>query len=369
MCAAAPTIGAARRARSWRARWRRQRWRSSARRSRLRSARHEPRSRHDRLHGQRRGGVGQRAAGDAAVVGAARRAASDRHQGRLRRRRLRRLHGAARRRAGLRLPGSGGGVSPAARCARSKASPTADCRRCRPHSWSTARRNAASARPACWSPARRCSNAIRGRREEEVRDALGGVLCRCTGYRKIIAAVMNASHHAGGARPPTARQRLGSRRVADPPRRHAEGDRHRQVSAPTAFLPMRCRCWSSARRTTARRSRFGDLDAFVAKHPGVVAVFTAADIPGRNRFGAIAAFADQPALAEGYVRFRGEAIAVISGERDAIADLAIRRLPRGMDAAAACACALRSDRRRRDAAASKPPRQCAGERRGRARRP
>ncbi|RUZ91567.1 (2Fe-2S)-binding protein, partial [Mesorhizobium sp. M7A.F.Ca.US.006.01.2.1] len=29
--------------------------------------------------------------------------------------------------------------------------------------------------------------------EAEVQDALGGILCRCTGYRKIIAAVMDAS--------------------------------------------------------------------------------------------------------------------------------------------------------------------------------
>ncbi|TGR94604.1 aldehyde oxidase, partial [Mesorhizobium sp. M2E.F.Ca.ET.209.01.1.1] len=29
--------------------------------------------------------------------------------------------------------------------------------------------------------------------ETEVQDALGGILCRCTGYRKIIAAVMEAS--------------------------------------------------------------------------------------------------------------------------------------------------------------------------------
>src|SRR5690606_5079183 len=60
---------------------------------------------------------------------------------------------------------------------------------------------------------------------------------------------------------------------------------------------------------------FGDLDGFVASHPGIVAVFTAADIPGRNRFGVIPPFADQPALAEGRARFRGEAVALVAGER------------------------------------------------------
>ena len=92
---------------------------------------------------------------------------------------------------------------------------------------------------------------------------------------------------------------------------------------------------------------FGDLDAFVDRHPGIVAVFTAADIPGRNRFGTIPAFADQPALAEGSVRFRGEAIAVIAGEREAVQDLAIADFPVEWTAAAAYAFARRGVGRRR----------------------
>ncbi len=49
--------------------------------------------------------------------------------------------------------------------------------------------SAASARPACSSPPRPClpyTRAHRGR----VRIGLSGNLCRCTGYTKIVAAVM-----------------------------------------------------------------------------------------------------------------------------------------------------------------------------------
>src|SRR3546814_20799342 len=31
--------------------------------------------------------------------------------------------------------------------------------------------------------------------EQQVMDAIGGVLCRCTGYRKIVEAVLDAAHH------------------------------------------------------------------------------------------------------------------------------------------------------------------------------
>jgi CO/xanthine dehydrogenase Mo-binding subunit len=72
---------------------------------------------------------------------------------------------------------------------------------------------------------------------------------------------------------------------------------------------------------------FGDLDGFVHAHQGVVTIYTAKDIPGRNCFGVIPAFADQPALAEGAVRFRGEAVAVIAGEAEAIAELDLSGFP------------------------------------------
>ena len=45
-------------------------------------------------------------------------------------------------------------------------------------------------------------------------------------------------------------------------------------------------------------------------------MITAADIAGINRFGVIPPFADQPALAEGTARFRGEAVAIIIGDAE-----------------------------------------------------
>ncbi|WP_430540403.1 hypothetical protein [Mycolicibacterium poriferae] len=57
----------------------------------------------------------------------------------------------------------------------------------------------------------------------------------------------------------------------------------------------------------------GDLDGFVRDTPGVVAVLSAADVPGRNCFGVIPDFADQPVFAEVETRFRGEAVAAVIG--------------------------------------------------------
>ena len=73
-------------------------------------------------------------------------------------------------------------------------------------------------------------------------------------------------------------------------------------------------------------------------------VLTAADIPGQNRYGIYATGKDQPALAEGEVRHRGEAVCALVGEEavlaaidDAEVPIAWEPLPplRDMDAALA----------------------------------
>jgi CO/xanthine dehydrogenase Mo-binding subunit len=66
--------------------------------------------------------------------------------------------------------------------------------------------------------------------------------------------------------------------------------------------------------------RFGDLAAFRAR-PGIAAVFTAANIPGRNAFSVIPPFADQPAIATSPARFRGECVALVACEPGSEPDL------------------------------------------------
>jgi CO/xanthine dehydrogenase Mo-binding subunit/aerobic-type carbon monoxide dehydrogenase small subunit (CoxS/CutS family) len=162
--------------------------------------------------------------------------------------------------------------------------------------------------------------------EDEVSDALGGVLCRCTGYRKIVHAVMEATARPAAIdlRLPDAGKAVGAAPVRLDGRAKVTGaEMFGADGIPADALAV------AVIRSPHHHARFafGDLAAYAIDHPGVVGIYTAADIPGVNRFGTIPAFADQPALAEGFVRFRGEAVALIAGERDAVRDLDLSAFP------------------------------------------
>jgi CO/xanthine dehydrogenase Mo-binding subunit len=75
------------------------------------------------------------------------------------------------------------------------------------------------------------------------------------------------------------------------------------------------------------RFSFGDFMALHAAHPGLIKVFTAADIPGQNTFGIYPTDKDQPVFAEGYVRYYGEAICALVGDAQTIAAITDEEVP------------------------------------------
>lgn len=149
----------------------------------------------------------------------------------------------------------------------------------------------------------------------EVEDALGGVLCRCTGYSKIITAVCRANDPLPEPVSPAAGVAIG-----------AAVDRLDGLAKVTGTEVFGADHWPQdallvrALRSPHHRAEFafGDIAAWLAKNRGLDFVLTAKDIPGENRFGVIPPFADQPVLAENQVRFKGEAIALIVGTSAAV---------------------------------------------------
>jgi aldehyde oxidoreductase len=158
--------------------------------------------------------------------------------------------------------------------------------------------------------------------ESDVMDAIGGVLCRCTGYRKIIAAILNVNSQPEAQS--STGDAVGKRLVRLDGQRKVQG---KEIFGADEF-PSRAMVLRAIRCPYDRaRFTFGDLGAFVAEHPGIARVLTARDVPGENRYGVIPDFADQPVFAEGEARFRGEAVAAVVGDAEAVASFDAAHFP------------------------------------------
>ena len=164
--------------------------------------------------------------------------------------------------------------------------------------------------------------------QSQVEDAIGGVLCRCTGYLKITEAVLDASvrrQSTQGPDPiPSDTPLVGARLPRVDGWCKVRGtDRFGADRAPADAL------WMRVVRSPHACARFtlGDLSLPVARAPGLVAILTHKDVPGENGFGVFPETKHQPVLAEGRVRFRGEAVLALVGTRTAVESISDADLP------------------------------------------
>jgi CO/xanthine dehydrogenase Mo-binding subunit/aerobic-type carbon monoxide dehydrogenase small subunit (CoxS/CutS family) len=168
--------------------------------------------------------------------------------------------------------------------------------------------------------------------DQEIRDGIGGVLCRCTGYVKIVEAIAatrdarlaGPAQRAATVTAPAAGAAVGARlpKVDGASRVRGEA-RYGADVRPEGVLAVR------AIRSPHSRARFeiGDLGPLRAKHAGLTDILTARDVPGQNRYGIYPSGKDQPALAEGVVRHRGEAVLALVGDERTVRSIRDDELP------------------------------------------
>ena len=149
--------------------------------------------------------------------------------------------------------------------------------------------------------------------EEDIRTALSGNICRCSGYQQIIEAVVAAAEGketgVGLAQRPDIVEKMGA--DAGYPT-----DRHTKEALVGRIF------WSEQ---PSARIQTIDVDAARAV-PGVVAVLTHQEIPGENIGGTMTFAEDQPLLVSDQVRTMADAIALVAATSEGAALAALQKI-------------------------------------------
>ncbi|MDQ4136318.1 MAG: molybdopterin-dependent oxidoreductase, partial [Pseudomonadota bacterium] len=151
---------------------------------------------------------------------------------------------------------------------------------------------------------------------EEIKERLGGNICRCTGYQKIFDAVELARDVLRGDKP---RSALDEDESQDG---KFIGANVRRLDAPSKVtgklkyagdMTMPGMLHVKVLRSPHPHARIVSIDTSAAEAmPGVEGVITSRDVPGKDGFGVFVH--DQPIMARDKVRYVGEAVAAVAAE-------------------------------------------------------
>jgi CO/xanthine dehydrogenase Mo-binding subunit/aerobic-type carbon monoxide dehydrogenase small subunit (CoxS/CutS family) len=170
------------------------------------------------------------------------------------------------------------------------------------------------------------TNPFAGR--EEIKERLGGNICRCTGYQKIVDAVEMARDVQNGKLSPAALAE------DEPEDGRFIGANVRRIDAPgkvsgalkyAGDMVMPNMLHVQVLRSPHPHARILAIDTSEAEAmDGVEGVVTSADVPGEDGFGVFVN--DQPIMARGKVRYVGEAVAAVAAEDALTARRALARI-------------------------------------------
>ena len=151
---------------------------------------------------------------------------------------------------------------------------------------------------------------------EEIKERLGGNICRCTGYQKIIDAVEMARDVQNG------RTSVAVFAEAEADAGDFIGKTVRRIDAPSKVsgklkyagdMTMPGMLHVQVLRSPHPHARIVSIDTSAAEAmDGVEGIITAADVPGEDGFGVFVN--DQPIMARKKVRYVGEAVAAVAAE-------------------------------------------------------
>jgi CO/xanthine dehydrogenase Mo-binding subunit/aerobic-type carbon monoxide dehydrogenase small subunit (CoxS/CutS family) len=160
---------------------------------------------------------------------------------------------------------------------------------------------------------------------EEIKERLGGNICRCTGYQKIFDAVELARDVQNGTLPASA--------LMEDEAESGDfiGKNVRRIDTPSkvsgrlkyaADMTMPGMLHVQVLRSPHAHARIVSIDTSAAEAiEGVAGIITSADVPGEDGFGVFVN--DQPVMAQDKVRYVGEAVAAVAAEDPLIAKRAL----------------------------------------------